>query len=105
MIAVHRKLFAITLLGISSAAWLSLWLWAQGPYGRYVDHGDWTTSGLPAQFAACLPTGRFLLPALVYVGSSLLMLIAMMLPTSLPLLEIYRQITIPAPTADACFAW
>lgn len=97
MIAMHRKLFLTTMLGISSAAWIALWLWAQSPYGRYIDHGDWTNIGIAGSICSALPTGRFLLPAVMYVGGWLLMLIAMMLPTMLPLLEIYDRISISNP--------
>jgi predicted metal-binding membrane protein len=93
VIVAHRKLFAGTLFGISGIAWLTLWWWAQSPYGRYIDHGDWTNIGIAGSICATLPAGEFLLPAFLYTGGWLLMLIAMMLPTILPLLEIYRRIT------------
>jgi len=93
VIAAHRKLFSGTLIGISGVAWLALWWWAQSPYGRYIDHGDWTNIGIAGSICTALPAGEFLLPAFLYSGGWLLMLIAMMLPTTLPLLEIYSRIT------------
>lgn len=74
-------------------AWLTLWIWTESPYGRYLDHGDWTRIGLAASICRALPAGETVLPVLLYVGGWVLMLAAMMLPTALPLLEIYRRLT------------
>jgi predicted metal-binding membrane protein len=60
-------------------AWAALWLWAQGPYGRYLDHGRWTEIGIAADICRALPRGDVLLPALLYIGGWLLMTAAMML--------------------------
>jgi predicted metal-binding membrane protein len=89
----HRNLF-LPLMGLLIAsAWLTLWLWAASPYGRYLDHGSWLQIGLAGNLCRALPAGEVLLPALIYVGGWLLMSAAMMLPTALPLLEIFRRIT------------
>jgi len=68
-------------------AWATLLLWAQGPYGRYLDHGRWTELGVAADICRALPGGNVLLPAFLYIGGWLLMTAAMMLPTVLPLLR------------------
>ncbi len=91
--AMHRQWFLAAMTGLAALAWLSLWLWAQSPYGRYLDHGDWTQIGIAGAICAALPGGEVLLPAFLYVGGWLLMLTAMMLPTTLPLLEVYRRVT------------
>jgi predicted metal-binding membrane protein len=88
-----RRWFLGAMLGVSALAWAALWLWAAGPYGRYLEHGDWTRIGLAGSICAALPAGEWLLPAALYVGGWVLMLAAMMLPTALPLLEVYRRLT------------
>lgn len=76
-----------------AAAWATLALWEHSAYGRYLDHGDWTKAGLAAAICQQLPAGEWLLPALLYVGGWVLMCAAMMLPTTLPLLQIFRRLT------------
>lgn len=89
----HRSWFLPAMGGLVALAWAALWLWAESPYGRYVDHGDWTRIGFAGTLCSALPAGETLLPAVLYVGGWVLMLTAMMLPTTLPLLEIYRRLT------------
>jgi predicted metal-binding membrane protein len=74
-------------------AWLTLWIWEQSPYGRYLDHGRWTEIGLGGIICRVLPNGSVVLPALLYVGGWVLMTAAMMLPTTIPLLEVFRRLT------------
>ncbi len=71
--------------------WALLWIWEASPYGRYLNHGDWNQAGLAASICAALPYGNVLVPALLYAGGWLLMIVAMMLPTTLPLLELFRR--------------
>jgi len=88
-----RRSWFLPVMGLLiGVAWVALWLWASGPYGRYLDHGDWTQIGLAGTICSVLPAGGILLPAVLYVGGWVLMLAAMMLPTTLPLLEIYRRL-------------
>ena len=83
--------------GLIALAWLTLALWAHSPYGRYLDHDDWLQSGFAASICRTLPAGSLVLPALLYVGGWLLMTIAMMLPTVLPLLAIFARMTASRP--------
>ena len=78
--------------GLIGTSWIALWLWGQSPYGRYLEHGRWIDTGPAAVICAALPAGTVLLPALLYAGGWLLMSVAMMLPTTLPLLNIFRRI-------------
>lgn len=90
----HHSAF-LPLMGLLIAlAWFTLWVWEQSPYGRYLDHGDWTQIGVAANICLALPAGEVVLPILLYVGGWILMIAAMMLPTTLPLLEIFRRLTI-----------
>jgi predicted metal-binding membrane protein len=68
-----------------------LGLWAASPYGRYLDHGAWWRTGVAGAICQTLPAGEVLMPAVLYIGGWLLMTTAMMLPTALPLLEIFRR--------------
>lgn len=73
-------------------AWAALWLWAQSPYGRYLDHGRWTEIGIAADICRTLPRGDVLLPGLLYIGGWVLMTAAMMLPTVVPLLRRFERL-------------
>jgi predicted metal-binding membrane protein len=70
-------------------AWAALWIWERSPYGRYLDHDQ-----LGAIDAA---PGGIILAAAFYVAGWTLMTFAMMLPTTLPLLEIFRRLTARRP--------
>src|SRR5262245_46760954 len=85
-------IFRALMLGLTAAAWIALWLWSASPYGRYLDHGRWTDPGLLAAICRSMPAGDIVVPALLYAAGWLLMIAAMMLPTTLPLLEIFRRI-------------
>jgi predicted metal-binding membrane protein len=88
-----RRLFAPVLVMLSGTAWIALWLWEQSPYGRYLDHGRWTEIGIAGAICRALPAGDVLLPALIYAGGWMLMIAAMMLPTSLPLFRRFDRLT------------
>jgi predicted metal-binding membrane protein len=74
-------------------AWFVLWVWQRSPYGRYLDHGRWDELGLAANICQGIPAGDVIVPALLYVGGWVLMSAAMMLPTTFPLLDIFRRLT------------
>src|SRR5579885_1316844 len=78
-------------------AWLTLAIWGQSPYGRYLDHGQWLQSGFVGGFVGTIcravPAGTALFAGLVYVAAWLLMTVAMMLPTTMPLLAIFARMT------------
>jgi predicted metal-binding membrane protein len=77
-------------------AWLILWTWEQSPYGRYLNHGQFGALNLDSAICRAFEAGAFrdaILPSLLFLGGWVLMTAAMMLPTSLPLLDIYRRLT------------
>src|SRR5437660_5549988 len=76
-----RRPFALALAGLIGFAWLSLWLWGQSPYGRFLSHEGIDAAG-----------GGGLL-ALTFVGGWTLMIVAMMLPSSLPLVLMFGVLT------------
>lgn len=88
-----RRQFLLSMGMLVTLAWLTLWIWEQSPYGRYLDHGRWTEIGLAGSICRVLPNGTVVLPALLYVGGWVLMTAAMMLPTTIPLLEGFRRLT------------
>ena len=92
-VLAERRQFLILMALLVALAWFTLWIWAQSPYGRYLDHGSWTEIGLAASICRALPAGDIVFPALLYVGGWVLMTAAMMLPTTLPLLETFRRLT------------
>jgi predicted metal-binding membrane protein len=92
-IARHERWFLPAFGGLVIFAWAALWLWAESPFGRYLDHGDWTKIGIAGALCSAVPGGATLLPATLYVGGWVLMITAMMLPTTLPLLDVYGRIT------------
>jgi predicted metal-binding membrane protein len=84
----HARAFLVTGIALAALAWLLLWAWAASPWGRYLEHGDWTRIGLVGSVCAALPWGESLVPGALYVAGWMLMLAAMMLPTTLPVLAI-----------------
>jgi len=89
---LHRSWFLPLMVLLIALAWVTLWIWAESPYGRYLDHGDWTNIRLAGAICRAIPGGTVVLPAALYVVGWVLMLAAMMLPTTLPLLEIYWRL-------------
>jgi predicted metal-binding membrane protein len=76
-----RRPLAWLLVALSGLAWLALWLADRSPYGRYLSH-----HALDAvrDNAALAP---------VFVSGWLVMVVAMMLPTSLPLVMLFQTMT------------
>ena len=72
-----RAILTGSLVAIAVAAWLALWLWEGSPYGHYLHHDGVDTAG---GIAASLAVG-----ATVFTVGWTLMIIAMMLPSSVPL--------------------
>ena len=88
------------LLGLLVAgAWGALALWSASPYGRYLEHGGWGDDGAFAALCRAIPQGDIVVPALLHAAAWVLMIAAMMLPTTFPLLAIFRRITRDRPDA------
>ncbi|MGA8760792.1 MAG: DUF2182 domain-containing protein [Stellaceae bacterium] len=82
-----RRPFLPIAAALAVLAWAALWLWGSGPYGRYLDHGSWIDANAALAMCRALPGGEVLIPLALYIGGWLLMTTAMMLPTTLPLLD------------------
>ena len=91
--ASHRSRFLPLMAALTVTAWLALWLWGQSPYARWLDHGSWAEIGAAGSLCRALPGGPDTLTGSLVVGGWVLMLCAMMLPTTLPLLDIFRRLT------------
>ncbi len=88
-----RRPLLVLLGGLIALAWLALLLWELSPHGRYLDHGKWTELGVGAWLCRAVPAGPVVVPALLYALGWVLMIAAMMLPTTLPLLGIFVRLT------------
>ena len=88
-------------VALSLAAWLALAAWSVSPYARYLDHSGWADAGLLGALCRSFPQGPLIIPALVYAFAWLLMITAMMLPTTLPLLGIFSRVVSARPDAGA----
>jgi predicted metal-binding membrane protein len=81
----------LALLAIS--AWGALWLWSASPYARYLAHDGWDEIGVVAALCRAIPQGDVAVPALLHAVAWMLMVAAMMLPTTYPLLSMVRRVT------------
>jgi predicted metal-binding membrane protein len=79
-----QRLFLASIAGLIALAWLSLWLWQESPYGRFLSHRE--NEGVHSL------GGDYLTLALVFAAAWTLMTTAMMLPTSLPLVATFRAV-------------
>lgn len=89
-----QRLFITLIAVISALAWLALWLSGSSPYGAYLhSHGAaHADHSMHAGHAMATIENPFTL-ALLFALGWLLMTVAMMLPTSIPLLGIFFAIT------------
>jgi predicted metal-binding membrane protein len=102
--AVQRRRFLALGAVLVVAAWLTLWLWGRSPYSRYLDHGNWTETAAAGALCQALPGGGAALAGLLVIAGWVLMLAAMMLPTTLPLLDIFRRLTARRPDRRSLMA-
>ena len=74
-----RAILGGSLAALAGAAWLTLWLWEGSPYGRYLHHAG--GAGGPVALEAGL-----------FAMGWLLMIVAMMLPSSIPLVMTFGML-------------
>jgi predicted metal-binding membrane protein len=72
---------ALILAGLIALTWAALWSWGQSPYGTHWHH--------PAMAPVIFSSVR---PAILFAFGWMLMTVAMMLPTSLPLLRLFHRV-------------
>jgi predicted metal-binding membrane protein len=100
----RRALLAALLTLLVAAAWAVLWLWSASPYGRYLDHGGWGDAGALAALCRAVPQGDIVVPFVLHAAAWVLMIAAMMLPTTFPLLAMFRRVTGARPDAGRLVA-
>src|SRR5215210_2879562 len=76
-----RKPFIAFMVALIALAWLALWIWGQSPYGRFLSHEELGEVGESSAFL------------LLFVAGWTVMIVAMMLPTSLPLVTLFHTFT------------
>jgi predicted metal-binding membrane protein len=76
----NRRLLIALVAGLIALMWLSLWAWGRSPYGRFLSHEE---------LGHAEGAGVTLL--VLFVAGWTLMTIAMMLPTSLPLVALFHS--------------
>jgi predicted metal-binding membrane protein len=81
------------------ASWATLWWWSASPYGRMLGHGGWGDAGVLAALCRAVPGGDIVVPVALHGAAWVLMIAAMMLPTTFPLLAMFRRITGARPDA------
>ncbi len=75
-----QRLFAAVMMALIALAWVALWLWGQSPYGRFLSH---------ERLGEVRGGGDAPILMIVLVAGWTLMTVAMMLPTSLPLVALF----------------
>jgi predicted metal-binding membrane protein len=81
-VVAEQRGFVFLVGSLVVLAWLVLWLGGQSPYGRYLNHDELRL----ADFG----NGRLML---LIVAGWVLMIVAMMLPTSVPLIAMFQRLT------------
>jgi predicted metal-binding membrane protein len=89
----HPRIFLPVMSGLVACAWAALWLWSASPYAFYISHGNWLDLGPATFLCRAIPAGDVVVPAVLHATGWLLMIVAMMLPTTFPLLEKFRLMT------------
>jgi predicted metal-binding membrane protein len=79
-----ERLFLGTITGLIALAWINLWVWQESPYGRFLSHEE--NEGI------AVLGDEYLMVVLLFVVGWTLMTVAMMLPTSLPLVAFFRAL-------------
>jgi predicted metal-binding membrane protein len=81
-----RRFFAGVMIALIAVCWLALSLWSLSPYAPFLSHEVLES----LQFTI---SAEYLMLLFVFVIGWMLMTIAMMLPTSLPLIALFHRLT------------
>jgi predicted metal-binding membrane protein len=90
-LALVAPRFPTLALGLTALAWLLLFALDTSPYGRFVHHDSFAEAGVGAAICASISGGSWLGPLAAYTVGWLLMIMAMMLPTIMPLVRAFDQ--------------
>jgi predicted metal-binding membrane protein len=101
----EREAALLALLALlAAAAWGALLAWSASPYARYLAHDGWGDAGALAALCRAIPQGDIVVPALLHALAWVLMIAAMMLPTTYPLLAMVRRVIAGRPDARRLLA-
>jgi predicted metal-binding membrane protein len=89
---LHARVSLTLIAVLIACAWLALAGWTASPWRRWLDHGTWGDLAWLAAICRAVPAGERVVPALSYALAWMLMIAAMMLPTTFPLLALFRRI-------------
>lgn len=77
-----RRVFLGLLAALVALTWIALWLWGQSPHGRFLSHEEIGHGHGSNSYVVLLA---------LFVAAWTLMTVAMMLPTSLPLVALFHS--------------
>ncbi|HZV93723.1 MAG TPA: DUF2182 domain-containing protein [Caldimonas sp.] len=100
----HARMSLALIVILAALAWLALAGWSASPWRRWLEHGAWSDVAWLAALCRAVPAGEKMLPPAAYAVAWMLMIAAMMLPTILPLLAIFRRVVASQPRAGALMA-
>src|SRR5262245_51845030 len=78
-----QRVFLASVAAVVLLAWATLWAWTASPYARFLSHGENAAGAADAPYPVVL---------LVFAAGWTVMTVAMMLPTSLPLIAVFRSL-------------
>ena len=96
MSAAHRHIVSLLLATLIALAWLVLWSWGSSPYGRYFHHGGLGALNIDSALCRAFAPGPFrelLLPFTLAILGWVVMVVAMMVPSTLPLLLVFQRVS------------
>ncbi len=91
--AARKLWFGLAIGALIAVSWIALWYWNASPYRRYVEHTGLLEPGALLALCRAIPQGEIVVPMLLYAFGWVLMIAAMMLPTTYPLLAMFRSVT------------
>ena len=80
--AARKLWFGLAIGALIAVSWIALWYWNASPYRRYVEHTGLLEPGALLALCRAIPQGEIVVPMLLYAFGWVLMIAAMMLPTS-----------------------
>ena len=75
------RTLTVVIAGLVLTAWLAILTWSASPFGRYLHHGSSEDLPVPVPTAAA-----------IFIAGWTLMIVAMMLPTTYPVLALFRGV-------------
>lgn len=92
-LATERRVPVVVVGVLALAAWVTLFAWERSQFAAYLDHGDLDRIGIDNAFEIAL-----------FVGGWVVMVAAMMLPTTIPLVALFAAITRSRPARGQLIA-